>query len=42
MGSTVEQQLVGKLVQQSYGETLQAGFPNRTQLNPIGDRTENL
>ena len=41
MGSTVEQQPVGKLVQQSLGETLQAGSPKPTQSkpNPIGDRT---
>ena len=39
-GSTVEQQPVGKLVQQSLGETLQAGSPKPTQFpNPIGDRT---
>ena len=39
LGSTVEQQPVGKLVQQSLGETLQAGSPKPTQPNPIGDRT---
>ena len=40
MGSTVEQQPVGKLVQPSLGETLQAGSPKPTQsLNPISDRT---
>ena len=39
MGSTVEQQPVGKLVQQSLGEALQVGSPKPTQLNPIGDRT---
>ena len=39
-GSTVEHQPVGKLVQQSLGEALQAGSPKPTQsLNPIGDRT---
>ena len=43
LGSTVEQQPVGKLVQQSLGETLQAGSPKPTQsLNPISDRTEKL
>ena len=41
LGSTVEHRAVGKLVQQSLGETLQAGSPKPTQsLNPIGDRTE--
>ena len=40
LGSTVEHQPVGKLVQQSLGETLQAGSPKPTQSpNPIGDRT---
>ena len=39
-GSTVEHQPVGKLVQQSLGETLQAGSPKPTQPNPISDRTE--
>ena len=40
-GSTVEHRPVGKLVQQSREETLQAGSPKPTQsLNPIGDRTE--
>ena len=40
LGSTVEHRPVGKLVQQSLGETLQAGSPKPTQsLNPIGDRT---
>ena len=40
-GSTVEHQPVGKLVQQSLGETLQAGSPKPTQSkpNPIGDRS---
>ena len=39
-GSTVERRPDGKLVQQSLGETLQAGSPKATQsLNPIGDRT---
>ena len=39
LGSTVEHRPVGKLVQQSLGETLQAGSPKPTQPNPIGDRT---
>ena len=40
LGSTVEHRQVGKLVQQSLGETLQAGSPKPTQSpNPIGDRT---
>ena len=40
LGSTVEHRPVGKLVQQSLGETLQAGYPKPTQsLNPISDRT---
>ena len=39
LGSTVEHWPVGKLVQQSLGETLQAGSPKPTQPNPIGDRT---
>ena len=34
-GSTVEHQPVGKLVQQSLGETLQAGSPKPTQANLI-------
>ena len=40
LGSTVEHRPVGKLVQQSLGETLQAGSPKPTQSkpNPIGDR----
>ena len=40
-GSTVEHQPVGKLVQQSLGEALQAGSSKLTQSkpNPIGDRT---
>ena len=40
-GSTVEQQPVGKLVQQSFGEALQAGSskPTQSKPNPIGDRT---
>ena len=43
LGSTVEHRPVGKLVQQSLGETLQAGSPKPTQsLNPIGDRTGKL
>ena len=38
-GSTVEHQPVGKLVQQSLGEALQAGSPKPTQFpNQIGDR----
>ena len=42
-GSTVEHQPVGKLVQQSIGETLQAGSskPTQSKPNPICDRTEN-
>ena len=40
LGSAVEHRPVGKLVQQSFGETLQAGSPKPTQsLNPICDRT---
>ena len=41
LGSTVEHRPVGKLVQQSLGEALQAGSPKPTQSkpNPIGDRT---
>ena len=41
LGSTVEHRPVGKLVQQSLGETLQAGSPKPTQSkpNPISDRT---
>ena len=41
LGSTVEHRPVGKLVQQSLGETLQAGSPKLTQFKPfpIGDRT---
>ena len=40
LGSTVEHRPVGKLVQQSLGETFQAGSSKPTQsLNPIGDRT---
>ena len=43
LGSTVEHQPVGKLVQQSLGEALQAGSPKPTQsLNPISDRTGTL
>ena len=39
-GSTVEQQPVEKLVQQSLGEAIQAGSPKPTQFpNSIGDRT---
>ena len=42
-GSTVEHQPVGKLVQQSLGEALQAGSSKPTQIpNPIGDRTGEL
>ena len=38
-GSTVEHRPVGKLVQQSLGETLQSGFSKPTQsLKPIEDR----
>ena len=41
-GSTVEQQPVGKLVQQSLGEALRAGSskPTQSKPNPICDRTE--
>ena len=41
LGSTVEHQPVGKLVQQSLGEALQAGSskPTQSKPNPIGDRT---
>ena len=43
LGSTVENQPVGKLVQQSLGEPLQAESPKPTQsLNPISDRTGKL
>ena len=39
-GSTVEQQPVGKLVQQSLGEALQLGSSKPTQFpKPIEDRT---
>ena len=40
-GSTVEQQPVGKLVQQSFGEAPQAGSskPTHSKPNPIVDRT---
>ena len=38
-GSTVEHQPVGKLVQQSLGEALQAGSSKPTQSKPIDDRT---
>ena len=42
-GSTVEHQPVGKLVQQSLGETLQAGSSKPTQFpKPIEDRTGKL
>ena len=41
LGSTVEHRPVGKLVQQSLGETLQArsSKPTQSKPNPIGDRT---
>ena len=41
MGSTVEHRPVGKLVQQSLGEALQAGSskPPQSKPNPTGDRT---
>ena len=40
VGFTVEHRQVGKLVQQSLGETLQDGSSKPTQFpNPIGDRT---
>ena len=44
LGSTVEHRPVGKLVQQSLGEALQAGSskPTQSKPNPIGDRTEKL
>ena len=38
-GSTAEHQPVGKLVQQSLGEALQAGSSKPTQSKPIEDRT---
>ena len=43
-GSTVEHQPVGKLVQHSLGETIQAGSskPTQSKPNPIGDRTVKL
>ena len=43
-GSTVEQQPVGKLVQQSFGEALRAEFskPTQSKPNPICDRSEKL
>ena len=41
-GSTVEHQPVGKLVQQSLGEALQAGSSKPTQSKTIEDRTGNL
>ena len=41
-GSTVEHQPVGKIVQQSLGEAIQAGSSKPTQSKPIDDRTENL
>ena len=41
LGSTIEHRPVGKLVQQSLGEALQAGSskPTQSKPNPIGDRT---
>ena len=43
LGSTVEHQPVGKLVQQSFGEVPQAGSSKPTQFpKPIKDRTEKL
>ena len=44
LGSTVEHQPDGKLVQQSLGEALRAGSskPTQSKPNPIGDRTEKL
>ena len=42
LGSTVEQQPVRKLVQQSSGEALQAGSSKPTQSKPIDDRTGKL
>ena len=44
MGSTVEQQPVGKLVQQSCGEVQQATFsqPTQPEPKPICDRSEKL
>ena len=43
LGSTVEHRPVGKLVQPSLGETLQAGSPKPTQFpKPIKDRTGKL
>ena len=41
-GSTVEHQPVGKIVQQSLGEALQAGSSKPTQSKPIDDRTGKL
>ena len=40
-GSTVEQQPVGKLVQQSFGEALRVEFskPTQSKPNPICDRS---
>ena len=38
-GSTVEQQPVGKLVQQSLGEAPRVEFSKPTQSNPICDRS---
>ena len=44
LGSTVEQQAVGKLVQQSFGEAprVKLSKPTQSKPNPIGDRTEKL
>ena len=44
LGPTVEQQPVGKLVQQSFGEAFQAesSKPTQSKPNPIDDRTEKL
>ena len=43
-GSTVEHQSFGKLVRQSLGEALRAGYgkPTQSKPNPIGDRTGKL
>ena len=44
LGSTVEQQPVGKLVQQSFGEVQHATFskPTQPKPKPICDRSGNL
>ena len=44
MGSTVEQQPVGKLVQQSFGEAPRDKLskPTQSKPNPICDRSEKL